>query len=103
MPRQFTRQLALLTLAPALALPLALAACAKGSPESEGNAVSQNNSFFVKWKPPLSRLTTTTLHNDHTENASISAGIEIHRFRLAIAEPRVFQKAGSSGSQFFST
>ena len=38
MPRQFTRQLALLTLAPALALPLALAACAKGSPESEGNA-----------------------------------------------------------------
>ncbi len=51
------------------------------APDSAGKAVSQNIWFLVSANPALSRLTTTTLHNDQTANAIIRAGIEIHRLR----------------------
>src|ERR1700710_551786 len=68
------------------------------APDNAGNAVSQNNWFLVKWKPPLSRLTTVTLQSDQMLKASINAGIDIHKLRFAIADPLLFQKPGSSGS-----
>lgn len=74
----------------------------KVAPESAGSAVSQNNWSFVKWKPPLSRLTTTTLQSDHTVNASASAGIEIQRLRRATDWPLARQNAAFSGSHLVS-
>ena len=51
------------------------------APDSAGSAVSQNSWFLDSMKPARSRLTTTTLHSIQMLNASISAGMEIHRLR----------------------
>jgi hypothetical protein len=68
------------------------------APDKPGSAVSQNSWLVLYWKPMAGRFTTTTLHTIHTANASASAGMEIHRLRLAVSRPRSRQKAGTSGS-----
>ena len=57
------------------------------APDSAGSAVSQNIWFLDSMKPARSRLTTTTLHSIQMLKASISAGMEIHRLRLAMRAP----------------
>ena len=68
------------------------------APDSAGSAVSQNIWFLDSMKPARSRLTTTTLHSIQMLKASISAGMEIHRLRLAMRAPVCCQKPGFSGS-----
>ena len=45
----------------------------------------------------------TVLHTIHTAKASNSAGIEIHRLRVAVFLPLAPQNAGSSGRQSWIT
>jgi len=71
----------------------------KVAPDRPGTAASQNSWFVLYLKPIDGRLTTTTLHTIQIANASISAGIEIQRLRLAVGLPRLCQNAGTSGSQ----
>lgn len=71
----------------------------KVAPDKPGNAVSQNNWLVLYLKPMFGKFTTTTLHTIHTANASSSAGIEIHKLRLAVDLPLLCQKLDSSGSQ----
>ena len=54
---------------------------------------------MVKLKPKAFRRTITVLHTIHTAKARSSAGIEIHRLRVAIALPVDAQNCGSSGRQ----
>jgi hypothetical protein len=57
----------------------------KVAPESPGSAASQKSWSVVNWKPTSGSRTTTTLHTIQTAKESRSAGIEIQRFRLAMA------------------
>ena len=56
-------------------------------------------SVMPKLNPKSFMYLTRTPHMIHTENASSSAGIEHHRFRLATFEPVALQKASSSTFQ----
>jgi hypothetical protein len=53
----------------------------------------------VKGKPISGSLTTTTLQTIQTAKERSSAGMEIQRFRWAMARPSEVQKALSSTSQ----
>src|SRR5690606_35144699 len=71
----------------------------KVAPDSPGSAASQNSWSVLKAKPMAFRRTITVLHTIHTAKARNSAGIEIHRLRVAMALPTEPQKCGSSGRQ----
>src|SRR5690606_15657376 len=73
------------------------------APDSPGSAASQNSWSVVKVKPMLFRRTVTALHTIHTAKASSSAGMEIHRLRVAMRLPVSAQKAASSGRQSWIT
>src|SRR5262252_2807561 len=67
------------------------------APHRAGSEASQNSWLVEKWKPACGRLTTTTDQTIQMANASVSAGMEIHRLRCATEEPRWRQNIESSG------
>ena len=69
------------------------------APERPGSAASQKSWSVVKGKPISGSLTTTTLQTIQTAKERSSAGMEIQRFRWAMARPSEAQKALSSTSQ----
>ncbi|MNC66925.1 hypothetical protein D3C81_1782340 [compost metagenome] len=69
------------------------------APDRPGKAASQNSWSVLKVKPMAFRRTITVLQTIHTAKASSSAGIEIHRLRVAVFLPLRPQNAGSSGRQ----
>ena len=73
------------------------------APERPGRAASQKSWSVVKANPTSGRRTTTTLHTIQTAKESSSAGMEIQRFRWAMARPSDVQKPLSSTSQRSST
>src|SRR6185312_4013981 len=73
------------------------------APASAGNAASQNSLSVPYLKPAAGSCTITTLHTIQTACARNRAGMEIHRFRLAMALPCVAQNALSSGVQMVSS
>ncbi|MCY1437104.1 hypothetical protein D9M71_532530 [compost metagenome] len=58
-----------------------------------------NSWSLLKVKPTLFRRTVTVLQTIHTEKARSSAGMDIHRLRLAMRLPEVAQNSASSGRQ----
>ena len=69
------------------------------APGQRGQRRQPEHLVLDSMKPARSRLTTTTLHSIQMLKASISAGMEIHRLRLAMRAPVCCQKPGFSGSQ----
>ena len=70
------------------------------APHSAGSAASQKSWLVEKRKPAAGRWTTTTDHSIHTAKASVSAGIDSHRLRVATLRPLRSQKPRSSGFQW---
>src|SRR5512143_391977 len=73
------------------------------APASPGSAASQKSLSGSNPKPMVGRVTTTTLQTIQTAKARKSAGMEIQRFRFAMALPSFSQNALSSGFQTVST
>ncbi|MCY1446144.1 hypothetical protein D3C76_1279980 [compost metagenome] len=73
------------------------------APEIDGSAASMNSWSLLKAKPTLFRRTVTVLHTIHTEKARSSAGIDIHRLRVAMFLPDAAQNSASSGRQSISS
>src|SRR5574343_1357201 len=69
------------------------------APDRPEIAVSVNSSSLVKGKPRLSIWTEMIPHISQMAKPQSSAGIEIHRLRLAMRLPVDSQKASSSGRQ----
>ncbi|MOA14429.1 hypothetical protein D3C78_1345300 [compost metagenome] len=69
------------------------------APDSPGKAASRNSWSEVKLKPIAFKRTITVLQTIHTAKANSSAGMEIHKLRVAVFLPLRPQNAGSSGRQ----
>ena len=69
------------------------------APASPGSAASQKSLSASNWNPIVGRFTTTTLQTIQTAKARKSAGMEIQRFRFAMALPSRSQNSLSSGFQ----
>src|SRR5512139_2057518 len=73
------------------------------APARPGSAASQKSLSASNWNPMVGRFTTTTLQTIQTAKARKSAGMEIQRFRAAMAFPSLSQNSLSSGFQTVST
>ena len=73
------------------------------APARPGSAASQKSLSGSKRNPMVGRFTTTTLQTIQTAKARKSAGMEIQRFRFAMAFPSRSQNSLSSGSQTVNT
>jgi len=73
------------------------------APARAGQRGEPEESVGVEPEPDGRKFTTTTLQTIQTAKARKSAGMEIHRFRFAIALPSFSQNSLSSGFQTVST